>query len=270
MSKNNNFEPKENNYIPSKPLWNDGRIPVNRIIETNSDKNRYYYGRFETYRDGGHRSFQSWTGKPSEKLNVGKVIDELNFSPRLSENLKDNWRNAKGIESISGNVNDLEWMKQVGERSWPSFLPENKSESNEFTHKLEIDYSPEKSRITGSLVKENQELKQQLAEVQKKLAEVLAELKIIKGENNDNLVSELTQAQEKNQQLISTDNISDSQVQEQVQKSEALLNEVKVMSFTPNLNEKENSVMPYVIGGSFILAISGMAGLLLLKKKNKT
>ena len=264
MSKNNNFEPKENNYIPSKPLWNDGRIPVNRIIETNSDKNHYYYGRFETYRDGGHRSFQSWTGKPSEKLDTGKVIDGLNFSPRLSENLKDNWRDAKGVESISGNINDLEWMKQVGERSWPSSLPENKSEKNEFEYSLEISKTGRNSR----LVEENQELKRQLAKVQKKLAEVLAKLKNIKSENNDNLVSELTQAQEKNQQLISTDNISASQVQEQVQNSEALLNEVKVMSFTPNLNQKENGVMPYVIGGSFILSISGMVGLLLLKKRN--
>jgi len=279
MSKNNNFEPKENKYTPLKPLWTDGRIPVNRVIETNSDKNHYYYGRFETYRDGGHRSFQSWTGKPSERLNTGKVIDELNFSPHLSEYLKDNWRDAEGIESISGNVSDLEWMNQIGERNWPSSLPENKSEKNEFTHKLEIDYLPERSKITGSsgainweinIKKENQELKQQLAEVQKKLAEVLSELKNLKGGSNDELVNELTQTQAKNQQLISTDNISDSQVREQVQKSEALLNGVKVMSFAPNSNKKENSVMPYVVGGSFILAISGMVGLLLLKKKNKT
>lgn len=281
MSKNNNFEPKENKYTPLKPLWSDGRIPVNRIIETNSDKNHDYYGRFETYQDGGHRSFQSWTGKPSEKLNTGKVIDELNFSPHLNEYLKDSWRDAKGIESISGNINDLEWMKQVGERSWPSYLPENKSEKNEFTHKLEINYSPERSRISGSsskngneainweinIKKENQELKQQLAGIQKKLAEVLAELKNLK--DNDKLVNELTQTQEKNQQLISTDNISVSQVQEQVQKSETLLSKVKNVSFVPNSNEKENSVMPYVIGGSFILAFSGIVGLL-LKKRNKT
>jgi hypothetical protein len=296
MSKNNNFEQKENSrYSPSKPFYNDGRILVNRVIETNSDKNHYYYGRFETYQDGGHRSFQSWTGRPSEKLNMGKIIDELNFSPSLSKNLKDSWRNAKRIESVSGNINDLEWMKQIGERNWLSSLPENKSEKNEFTHKLEINYPPEKSRISGSssknefvspsqqeksleqpsisnnsqeLIKENQELKQQLAEIQKKLAEVLAELKNLK--DNDKLVNELTQTQEKNQQLISTDNISVSQVQEQVQKSEALLSEVKSLSFTPpNSNEKENSVMPYVIGGSFILAFSGIAGLLLLKKRNK-
>jgi hypothetical protein len=295
MSKNNNFEQKENSRCSlPKPFCNDGRIPVNRVIETNSDKNHYYYGRFETYQDGGHRSFQSWTSRPSEKLNTGKIIDELNFSPSLSKNLKGSWRNAKRIESVSGNINDLEWMKQIGERNWPSSLPENKNEKNEFTHKLEIDCSPEKSRISGSssknelvspsqqeksleqpsissnsqeLIKENQELKQQLAEIQKKLAEVLAELRNLK--DNDKLVSELTQTQEKNQQLISTDNISVSQVQEQVQKSEALLSEVKSVSFVPNSNEKENSVMPYVIGGSFILAFSGIAGLLLLKKRNK-
>jgi hypothetical protein len=95
----------------------------------------------------------------------------------------------------------------------------------------------------------------------------LAELKNLK--DNDKLVNELTQTQEKNQQLISTDNISVSQVQEQVQKSETLLSKVKNVSFVPNSNEKENSVMPYVIGGSFILAFSGIVGLL-LKKRNKT
>jgi ABC-type transporter Mla subunit MlaD len=139
---------------------------------------------------------------------------------------------------------------------------------------LQREKSPEQPSISNNsqeLIKENQELKQQLAEIQKKLAEVLAELKNLKGKNNDNLVSELTQTQEKNQQLISTGNISISQVQEQVKKSEALLNEVKSASFAPNSNEKENSVMPYVIGGSFILAISGiLLGLLLLRKKNKT
>ena len=277
MSKNNNFEPKENRYSPPKPFCNDGRIPVNQVIENNSDKNHYYYGRFETYQDGGHRSFQSWTGKPSEKLNTGKVIDELNFSPSLSKFLKDSWRNAKGIESLSGNINDLEWMKQIGERmdysSEKSRISGNSSK-NELVGSSQQEKSPEQSVVSNNsqelIIKENQELKQQLAEIQKKLAEVLAELKNIKVKNNDNLVSELTQTQAKNQQLISTDNISVSQVQEQVKKSEALLSEVKSVSFAPNSNEKENSVMPYVIGGSFILAISGIVGLLLLKKSNKT
>jgi hypothetical protein len=94
-------------------------------------------------------------------------------------------------------------------------------------------------------------------------------LKKLKDKDNDKLVSELTQTQAKNQQLISTGNISVSKVQEQVQKSEALLNEVKSVSFVPNSKEKGNSLMPYLIGGSFIILISGVAGLLLLRKKTK-
>ena len=246
MSKNNNFEPKESKLKKLVPdsYWNDGRIPATRVEVNNSNDTHDYYGRFEDYENGHSKSFEIWVGKPGSKLSAEEV--GKNEPDSIKKWLEREAPRAKKITKETGNIND--------------FYSSNK-----------VEYSPKRNVIdAGSLVKENQELKQQLAEVQKQLAEVLAELKNLKGKNNDNLVSELTQIQAKNQQLISTDNISVSQVQEQVQKPEALLNEVKSVSFVPNSNEKENSVMTYVIGGSFILAISGILGLLLLRKRNKT
>jgi len=288
MNKNNNFEPKESKFVPLKPLWSDGRVPVNRVIETNSDKNHNYYGRFETYKDGGHRSFQSWIGKPNEKLDTEKVFKDID--PWFHGWLRNQSGDLKGVECVSGNINDLEWLSQVGERCWRSSLPENKSLKNEFTNTLEVDYSPEKNKITGSavknipqsntslvesetelpvIVKENEELKQQLAEVQKKLTKALAELKTLKGKDNDQLVNELTQNQEKNQQLISMDNISVSKVREQVQKSEALLNKSNNISFIPNSNEKGNSIMPYLIGGGIVVLVLGVIIGIVGKKRIK-
>src|ERR1700733_1959620 len=107
------------------------------------------------------------------------------------------------------------------------------SQNNEFIHKLEVDYSPK--RIEGSkkeeIVKENQELEQQLIEVQKKLVGVLEELEKLKG-NGDRLVNELIEARERNQELIGAGDISISSVQEQVQKSEALLQRSENYSFS--------------------------------------
>jgi len=276
MNKNNNFEPKENKYTHLPNWWNDDRVPVNKVIETNSDKNHDYYGRFETYQGGGHRSFQQWTAKSGSNL-LEIMYNERD--PFIANWLKVNAPNARKLESVSGNIYDTEWInmwsKEIDLRP-PCHRSPKENSKNEFIHTLETNYSPERHKIEDSLVKntsqsnlikENDQLKQQLNQVQQKLAEVLAELKNLKGENNDQLVNKLTQTQEQNQQLISTDNISVSEVQEQVQKSEALLREVGNFSFTPSSNEKGHRVMPYLVGGSFLLAISGIAGLLLLRKR---
>jgi len=270
MSRNNNFETKEKNFTPLKPHWRDGRVPINRVIETDRNPNHDYYGHFETYQDGGHRSFQSWTGKPNDELDTEKLFRERD--PRLCEWVKRNYpQGISGLESVSGSIYDLEWMKIVGE-ILDKRSPLNKSSKNEFTHTLEVDYSPKRNKMEGGvaktdLVKENEGLKKQLFEVQQQLAEVLEKLKNLKGQDNDKLVNEITWTQEENQQLISTDNISASSVQEQVQKSESLLQQVKNVSFVPQ--EKENSIMPYITGGFFVVAISSIVGLLLLRKRNK-
>jgi hypothetical protein len=42
-----------------KRFWGDDRILVNRVVETDSNKDYDYYGQFENYQDGSYRSFQS-------------------------------------------------------------------------------------------------------------------------------------------------------------------------------------------------------------------
>jgi hypothetical protein len=46
-----------------KRFWGDDRILVNRIVETDSNKDYDYYGEFENYQDGSYRSFRMWSGK---------------------------------------------------------------------------------------------------------------------------------------------------------------------------------------------------------------
>jgi hypothetical protein len=87
-------------------------------------------------------------------------------------------------------------MKIVGE-ILDKRSPLNKISKNEFAHTLEVDYSPKRNKMGGSvaktdLVKENEGLKKQLFEVQQQLAEVLEKLKNLKGKDNDKLVNEIT------------------------------------------------------------------------------
>lgn len=117
------------------------------------------------------------------------------------------------------------------------------------------------------LHKENQELSQQLATVQKQLAEVLEELKKLKSNINSKDDEKLEQQIVKNERLIKNgENISVSEVQEQVNKSQALMNELNTT--VPSAKDNQgNGSFPYVIGGSVILASMGIIGYFLLKKK---
>src|SRR4051794_32014275 len=77
------------------------------------------------------------------------------------------------------------------------------------------------------LKKENQELRQQLTEVQKQLTEVLEELKKLKGNINSKGNEKLNQQILHNEKLIkNSENVSVAEVKEQVQKSQALMNEI--------------------------------------------
>jgi len=119
----------------------------------------------------------------------------------------------------------------------------------------------------SDLHQENQELRQQLAEVSKQLIEVSEELKKMrdnaKGKNNDKLEQQIVE----NERLIGNgDNVSVSEVQKQVQKSQALVN-----GFNANVseNDKGNGSLPYVVGGSIILASLGIIGYLVVKKSRR-
>jgi len=120
------------------------------------------------------------------------------------------------------------------------------------------------------LAKENQELKSQLAKVQKQLTEVLKKLRNSSvGQNN----AELDQQIDYNEKLIShVEEVPEAEIKEQVQKSQALLENTTVnAAVSPSQNKEKNSgSLPYVIGGSVILISAGIISYFLLKKNKKS
>jgi len=118
----------------------------------------------------------------------------------------------------------------------------------------------------SELQKENQDLRQQLTEVQKQLAEVLAELKKLKNNINGKDSEKLDQQIAHNEKLIKNgENISVNEVQEQVQKSEALMKEFNTTTVVPT---KDNKVQ-YIIGGSVLVALMAIIGYFLVKKHKR-
>ncbi|CAI2177336.1 18030_t:CDS:2 [Funneliformis geosporum] len=102
----------------------------------------------------------------------------------------------------------------------------------------------------SDLRQENQALRQQLSEVQKQLAKVLKELKKLKKEVKGEESEKLSQQIVQNERLMQeSKHVSVAEVQEQVNKSQALMKELKNVSSTNN--NKEGSMVPYVIGGSY-------------------
>jgi len=87
----------------------------------------------------------------------------------------------------------------------------------------------------------------------------------INGKGSEKLEQQIVQ----NEKLIKEgENISVAEVQEQVNKSQALMNEFNTTASSTK-NDKGNGSLPYVIGGSVILALVGIIGCLLLKKKKQ-
>ena len=133
-------------------------------------------------------------------------------------------------------------------------------------------YSPsvlEKSNTTSDLQKENRELRQELSEVKNQLAQVLDELKKLKrdinGKGNEKLEQQIVQ----NEKLIKEgEKVSVAEVQEQVNKSQALMNEFNATASSTKDN-KGNGSLPYIIGGSLILVSAGIIGYLLVKKNKR-
>jgi len=126
----------------------------------------------------------------------------------------------------------------------------------------------EKDNNHSYLRQENQELRQQLAEVQKQLTEVLEELKKLKSNINGKDSEKLEQQIVQNEKLIKdSENVSVAEVKEQVNKSQALMNEINT-SVSPKDN-KGNGSLPYVIVGSVILASAGIIGYFLVKRNKR-
>jgi len=121
----------------------------------------------------------------------------------------------------------------------------------------------------SELRKENQDLRQQLAEVQKQLAEVLEELKKLKSEAKGKESEKLSQQIVQNEKLIKEGkNVSVAEIQEQVNKSEALMNEFNT-NVSSNKDDKGSGSLPYIIGGSIILSVAGIIGYLVVKRNKK-
>ncbi|MCE8162680.1 MAG: hypothetical protein I3273_02095 [Candidatus Moeniiplasma glomeromycotorum] len=114
------------------------------------------------------------------------------------------------------------------------------------------------------LEKENYELRQQLAQVQAELAKVLAELKKLTGKNE--VWGKLEQQQAQNEKTMKEG--STTQIKEQVAKSQALVQEVSSQN-TVASNEPKNSVLPYVVGGSLLVAGIGGVAIWLKKRSRK-
>jgi len=124
----------------------------------------------------------------------------------------------------------------------------------------------------SDLENENRELKNQLAEVQKQLTEVLEELKKLRNSSAGQNNKELDQQINYNEKLIRhVEEVPETEIKEQVQKSQELLKDAAVnATVSPNKN-KENGAgpLPYVVGGSVILASAGIIGYYLLKKNKR-
>ena len=122
----------------------------------------------------------------------------------------------------------------------------------------------------SNLQKENQELRQELSEVKNQLAQVLDELKKLKRDINGKGSEKLEQQIVQNEKLIKEgENISVAEVQEQVNKSQALMNEFNSAVSSTQPNKGGNGSLPYVIGGSVILVSAGIIGYFLLKKNKR-
>ncbi|CAI2177945.1 6296_t:CDS:2, partial [Funneliformis geosporum] len=230
-----------------KNFWGDDRIVVNRVVETDSNKDYNYYGQFENYQDGSYRSFQDpeaigeslEQGKISEKH---RVQDNSGFQPTCCHGCAENFQGKRDGEIIKSGSDeyfrrDPQQRGRMGRNEKGSFITDK--EENGDTH--------------SDLRKENRDLRQQLSEVQKQLAEVLEELKKLKSEVKGKESEKLSQQIVQNERLVKENqNISVAEVQEQVNKSQALMKEFKNVSSTKD--NKGDSVLPYVIGGSVILA----------------
>jgi hypothetical protein len=91
-----------------------------------------------------------------------------------------------------------------------------------------------------NLIKENQELRQQLTEVKQKLDQVSAELRKLKNSSVGKDTEKLTQQIIENKRLVGEDkNDFVAEVKEQVDKSEALMREVKINATMRDLKVRE-------------------------------
>ncbi|CAG8673218.1 13401_t:CDS:2 [Ambispora gerdemannii] len=209
------------------------------------------------------------------------VRTEMGLRKNLSENtpfygeMKEKAKSARKITKETGSVGNLlgyspekhccNCHRSIDERSGyfhckncnVDFCSSECKERQESRKcKNTIEYIPsnlvKNNNLSPDLAQENHELKQQLAEVQKQLAQVLEELKKFKSNSSGKDNKKLDQQIAQNQKLIENgEKVSQAEVKEQVQKSQALLKEASVGV----VSTKDNSSgsLLYVIGGSVVV-----------------
>jgi hypothetical protein len=310
-----------------KNFWGDDRIVVNRVIETDSNKDYDYYGRFENYQDGSYRSFQSWSGNNfrqsesykrsawwengnfpfhrdpeaiSESLEFGRIsglkpkriepnhdlkwkhnqltdkLKSLLARPESDFGVNGKWKKEFEIAEVKKDIKDIEREidKEKGNFSGKSAGCcncgfEGIRPSDSYCMKCGAELCDKAKGNKSDLHKENQELRQELSEVKNQLAQVLDELKKLKHDINGKDSEKLEKQIVQNEKLIKdSENISVSEIQEQVNKSQALMSEFNT-SVSSTKDNKGNGSLPYVIGGSAILASAGIIGYFLLKKNKR-
>lgn len=185
------------------------------------------------------------------------------------------------IESIKQSIDEYE-IKIQFEKDWlaknTGSQPQNKvagccccgfkdiSPSDDYCGNCGVLLCDEAKKGRVNLEKENQELRQQLAQVQDELARVLAELKKLTGKGNQ----ELEEQQAENEKVINHG--SEAEIKQQVQKSQALVQQLNsnLKTTAPNKKEPQNSSLPYLIGGGSLLLVAGLGGVVFwLKKRSR-
>jgi len=207
--------------------------------------------------------------KHQERLNGSRLQtlerDKKEFEEKLAyyESLPAEERKNKDTLSLQDKINFLK-REIEEEKDW---INSNNSQQKDRTERNERrNLITDEDNNQSDLRKENQELKQQLSEVQKQLAEVLEELKKIKNNSVGQVSENLEQQIVQNERLIKEgEKVSVAEVQEQVNKSQALMKEFNNVSSTED-NKAGNGSFPYVVGGSVILVSAGIIGYFLLKK----
>jgi len=120
-----------------------------------------------------------------------------------------------------------------------------------------------KKPAKSDLEKENQELKQQLAQVKNQLVKVLEELKKLRNNSTGQNSAELDQQIDYNEKIIrNVKEVPETEIKEQVKKSQALLKEAVVNTTVSPSQGKENGVgpLPYVIGGAVLIGAVAIIG----------
>jgi len=127
-----------------------------------------------------------------------------------------------------------------------------------------------KDNNQSDLEKENQELKKQLSEVKNQLVKVLEELKKLRNSSAGRNNKELDQQIDYNEKLIrNVKEVPEVEIKEQVQKSQALMNELNSCAVSPAKDNKGDCSRPYIIGGSVLVASAAVIGYFLVKRNKR-